>query len=1499
MTDTPTPTPQPSKSPSRKWLYIFFVPPLLLLFILLGVFLFLRTDFGLNRLETLLNNTLADVGGQQVALSGLHGRFPFDLRLRELRLADAEGAWLEIDEVVLRWSGRDLLAARVRIHELSVDQAELFRIPASDEPKPTSEPVKPESWEALLDFEPPTAFPRMALDNLEVRRIILAEAVAGERIVLRLTGDLDAGEHSARMNLSLDSLAGPAGEANLLSLRAGFAPEADLLDLRLAFTDPNGALAPLLGLPPATPLEVILDGDGPPLAWDGAFSVQAGELISLHSELGLAWPDHPSLTWHGEFAVAPSLLPDPARDLLPPTTFQVQASMPKPDTVHLAGFALHNALLDLNGQADVDLGLSTLTGGLRLDVLDTAPLAELAGVDLGPRISLQGDVSGPLTGPDIQLALHLSDVVADPVRADGLDLNAAIQFREPGESGETSPTDQTISVTGALAAQGLHVPDTALPPELIANVDATYRLTDNVLNVTSLSLLGDGVDIHAVAAYGLDTSRLEAGLELRPSPIQPWLAPHGLGEVGGDADLRITARGTVQPMDLDVHLDAGLARLAGLPDPLPALLGSAPRLLTQIRLLPPEDAATSGPGSIQAQALRLQSPGLDLNATADFTLASGELSAQATLSLPDLSLAAPNPELGLAGAAVLDVQARGDVSQNLVLDLDLRSDDLRMADLDAFPLQLLASIRSLPSAPHGELTLSASPLQAPLLLETAFALDDALLRLSELELIVPEGALHGQGVVNLDSHLVTARLQGRIRDIAPLSALAGQTMHGALDLDVELQPDSVADEQVRNIQNGRLNVTLDQFRADFGTLTSLSLTARIQDALSAQGGPNLHLDLAAKDFQSGETQVSTLDAAITGSLTDLALNAAAQGNALHPFSLQLKAAYADRDGSHSVDLRDLTGDWAEQPLLLTAPVRITLGEHEQTVSPLHLEFGQAIVRADARIGLKDADLRLGIESLPLSLFTPDILGTVTAGVVLHGPTSALRGDLTVLGENLQPTGSGLENVPALDIQADATLDGTAVALVAVLRETDSTTSLLQAQGQTPMTLRLDPPSVVLPPDAPVSASAHGDLDLSWLGEILLTDSQLLTGSLELDFQLTGTLDAPHPTGTALLHQGGYQHLLQGVLLQDIEAQAQVTDERFDLVSFTATDGGQGRLRGHGGADLNPEQNFPFHFSILLDDMRVLDSPMVQARLSKVDLEISGSTTAQEVSGLVILDRMEIFLKDVGGPQVAELPVVEINSPRAASPEQSAPPPPSPPLGLNVEASFPARVFVRGRGLDSEWGGNLRITGTAAEPVIRGEIRPHRGRLDLLGRRFTVDPESVIQFTGGQPPLPFINLTASLSRRDPDGEKTFTVRISGVPPDIPPPALTSDPPLPQDEILSQMLFGRSLSRISPTQAAQLALAARELAGHGPGLNLMGTARDLLQLDDLDLVTGQGGDMGLHAGKYIHDRVYLRLDSDLRTGEETASVDVELTPRINLESTIGPKGGGLGLFWKRDY
>ncbi|WP_459935981.1 translocation/assembly module TamB domain-containing protein [Desulfonatronum parangueonense] len=1467
-------------TPKRRWwVYLLLVPPLLVIFILGATILFLRTDYGLERVERVLNRTLIDVGGQNIALNGLHGRFPFDLRLDELRLADVEGTWLELDDLMLRWSGRDLLAARLRIHELSATRLELLRTPVAEE-------VERDPREPSRGIDLPESFPRIVIEDLAVQEIILDEAVAGERIVLQLQAELLAESHELLADLRVESLAGPAGEAGLLVLHVGYIQDANLLTLQSEFSDPQGSLAPLLGLPAATPLALRLDGDGPPAAWSGTFHLEAGQLISVASDLALDWQDHPSLSWTGDFFLDSSLLPHPADSYLPRTNFRILAAMPDARQVELSEVSVRNPLLELFLGAHLDLRQAALRGELQANVLNTSPLGELTGLELGPEILLHSRFDGPFTAPDIDLALHLTRFAADPARIAGLELTSSVHFQQ-----RQWDSSQVVSARGTLKAQGVDVPNTALPNDLVSEFDMHYRLDDNFLDLKSLTLSGEGLALQAAGGYALNRNHLEARLDLLPSQIQPWLALHDQ-DFEGLLDLQITAQGVVHPLDLQLNVQAALEEAGGLPAPLPQLLGQRIDLATRLSLLSDaDDPSRSGLHRIQAENIWLHADGLDLSADAAYTLETRQLAAQAVLNLPDLALASPDPELGLDGAAMLEVRAQGDVSENLSLDGELFSDNLRIADLDAFPLRLVLHTDALPGNPQGSLSLVTSPMQTDLAAETDFALDDNLLRFSRLILTLPDGTLSGRGAIELETQLVTSQIEGRIRDIKALSALAGQNMSGALDLQLDLQPDGP-------IQNARLNLVLDNLLAEFGTLSRMSVQAEARDIRGVAGQPHLDAAVAARDFHTGETRVDVLEAGARGTLSDIALNAAAQGYALHPFDLRVQAASAEMEAGRVIRLQNLNGVWAGQNLALADPVTITLAGDDVSASPLLLEFGAAIVRAEAQLSRDTADLRLGVEDLPLHLFTPNVQGTLTLGAVLHGPKSALRGDVTLLGSDLAPSVTGLEEIPFLDLQADAVLDGTSMRLYAELREKGLAEALLQAQGQTRMRLSLEPPGLDLPRSEPVTASVVGNLDLGWLGDIVLPDSQLLSGLLGVDFQLAGTIDAPDPNGRIHVRGGGYQHLLQGVLIRDVEGDAWITSEQFTLESLTATDGAQGTLRMEGRADLDPEQNFPFRFTVNGANMNVLDSPQARARLSRLAMEVTGTTGAQEVSGQVDLDRVEVFLRDLGGPRVVDLDVVDVHKPRDDA-EDGGFAPPIPPLALDVGVHFPNRVFVRGRGLDSEWGGNLHISGTAAEPIIRGEIRPQRGRLDLLGKRFTIDEDSVIQFTGSSPPMPYVNLIASQTRRDPDGEKTFTVRISGVPPDISPPTLESDPPLPQDEILAQMLFGRTLARISPTQAAQLALAARELAGHGGGLDIMGTARDILHLDDLDVVTGQGGDMSLRAGKHINERVYLRLDRDMKTGEETMSADIDLTPRISLESTLGPRGGGLGLFWKRDY
>ncbi|HSA81085.1 MAG TPA: translocation/assembly module TamB domain-containing protein, partial [Geminicoccaceae bacterium] len=235
-----------------------------------------------------------------------------------------------------------------------------------------------------------------------------------------------------------------------------------------------------------------------------------------------------------------------------------------------------------------------------------------------------------------------------------------------------------------------------------------------------------------------------------------------------------------------------------------------------------------------------------------------------------------------------------------------------------------------------------------------------------------------------------------------------------------------------------------------------------------------------------------------------------------------------------------------------------------------------------------------------------------------------------------------------------------------------------------------------------------------------------------------------------------------------------------------------------------------------------------------------------------------------------------------------------PLALDLTVDLPGRVFVRGRGLESEWQGRLRATGPASDPRLVGELEVRRGYVDFLDRRLELR-EGVISFGGETPPNPTIRVAATTTVTD----LTVVLRIEGkaLQPTL---TLDSEPSLPQDEILARLLFQRETSQMTPAQAAQLALALNRLRGVG-GLDVLGKARALIGVDTLDFSGGETMDQStLRAGKYLNDDVYIELEQGAAAQTGRARVEVEIMPNVSIEADTGANAqGGVGIQWRYDF
>jgi translocation and assembly module TamB len=235
-----------------------------------------------------------------------------------------------------------------------------------------------------------------------------------------------------------------------------------------------------------------------------------------------------------------------------------------------------------------------------------------------------------------------------------------------------------------------------------------------------------------------------------------------------------------------------------------------------------------------------------------------------------------------------------------------------------------------------------------------------------------------------------------------------------------------------------------------------------------------------------------------------------------------------------------------------------------------------------------------------------------------------------------------------------------------------------------------------------------------------------------------------------------------------------------------------------------------------------------------------------------------------------------------------------PIALDLRVVMPNRVTVAGAGVDSEWKGALTVTGSANQPKVVGSVEAIRGTASFLGRDFSLR-EGVARFDGGQRIDPILSVTAE----NDTGDVTALVTVSG-PASDPDIAFSSEPALPEDEIISRILFGKTSGELSAFEAVQLAQVAGQLAGFGGGRGITDALRDFTGLDVLRLGESGGGNTVVEAGTYVRENVYVGVEQGLGLEDSAVEVQVELTDQVTVETKAGANGTGeAGVFWKMDY
>ena len=650
----------------------------------------------------------------------------------------------------------------------------------------------------------------------------------------------------------------------------------------------------------------------------------------------------------------------------------------------------------------------------------------------------------------------------------------------------------------------------------------------------------------------------------------------------------------------------------------------------------------------------------------------------------------------------------------------------------------------------------------------------------------------------------------------------------------------------------------------------------------------------------GAVTVSSPDFAPIGQLFDMDLT----GNA------RLRLGMSAEDGEQTFQVDDLAVNWDGLKILAESPLHVLVASGEWRVRPWTVRVGPGRLRARGGMEGEQLDLNVELLDLPLGMFGftdrmgsgTELEGLFTLSGTLQDPAATLKLDLT----GLRPEDPELWDGPPAHFQVELALRDQRLQGGFLLKNLPGDPVSLNLDIPAP--LSLSPFSFQWPPEGEVEARFSANTDLEGLGRLFVLDVyHRLVGTLAADITLEGTFDEPRLEGNIRLDGGRYEHELSGTILADIILDVVAEREFLSLVNFSASDGADGTLQASGRLHFRPGERYPFETTLTLNRFRLLKNDHAEA-LGRGTVNWNGNLDESKLDGQMRVSPMTLNIPETLPPRLYALEVVEVHgSPEedeiqieretaAEAPAEDDESRARHRVAFDLRIDAPDRVFVRGRGLDSEWSARIRIQGQTPEPQITGSLNIIRGRFSFFGKRLVLE-RGVVTFDGSFPPEPLLDVEANLR----SGGITAIIRVQGpaIDPEI---ELDSSPPMPQDEILARLLFGREAARITPWQAITLAQAVNVLRGGGSAFDLMGETRRVLRVDQVDVRTPDDQQDGttVTVGKYISDRVYVELERNVAEESGRATVEVELTPSLRLETQAGGNAdSGIGIIWTRDY
>ncbi|GAB4231303.1 MAG: hypothetical protein Tsb0021_09700 [Chlamydiales bacterium] len=754
---------------------------------------------------------------------------------------------------------------------------------------------------------------------------------------------------------------------------------------------------------------------------------------------------------------------------------------------------------------------------------------------------------------------------------------------------------------------------------------------------------------------------------------------------------------------------------------------------------------------------------------------------------------------------------------------------------------------------------------------------------------------YGNLGMNSETCLLLGSLEGEITSLTPFSRFVSFPLEGDIGVKAEFSSNE------NHKQALKIYCNAENLQASVWTLDSLQIRGELEDVLECPIGK---WDGTINNLSNGslnwKSMILASDIDANEDLWPFSLTGT--GNWKSPLFFTASGEWrCDWDGLDlKLDLLD--GGTQNLAIQLNRSAQLNLKPDHFALSPLYIEVGTGHFFAEAKTEGGQVNGQLRIDKIPVETLCTTLLpsyhteGFLSAHAKLRGSPQNLEGDCTVFLEDMVIKENIFADLPPFESQLDVHLNSHNLSVRGFISCENEKPAY--CEWELPLTVALAPAiTTTLHNDRELKGAVYIQGEVAPILQLLVTDTTNIAGYIKAQADISGTWSRPKVMGNAEIIDGTFESLDTGAIISRINARCEGKDDTITLTRFEALSGAEGSITASGKCLVDVEQGFPFELEAYLDKTNLIRLDYAQATGSGF-LRLKGNRSKATLGGEIVLDRGVVRIPDqMPVPiQTVEVTYVSHNGQKDLkylSNEKKE----SWPIELNIYLNMPGRAFVNGRNLTSEWGGEVHFSGTSHQPLLYGIMKLMRGEYLFNGRPFT-GSAGTITFNGDPRKKASLYVIAERDLEEIRAEAILKGSLEN--PDL---AFRSNPPLPEREILSWILFSRGTSEISSFQQGELNRSEFTLSAGRDENDVLSIIRSGIGIDRVDIsnVESRGdSQLSLRIGKYLTPGVFISLNKSLHNDCNQIALEASFTNDIKAQVEIGDdREGKINLKWERDY